>query len=272
MSSGRNFYLVGFMLALVAMVAFGLNAIPASAQDATPIIVVITATPSAAPYVAPVVVAPVVVVPNCPNSVVVKPGDDLYRIALADNTSWPILVALNHIPNPNLIYVGQTICLPAPIAAVATATAIAVTPDLTQTADALLTGTPVPPLVSDTPTLIPTNTLVPPVVMPPPTVYPSIALNKYLTGSGDTVVITGIYFVPNSTLDIYLAPYNALAPGVPTGTAVATTMAAGDGTLSVNFVIPSAPDGTPLRGQFWTITVRSRANNYYGYTSYTNNR
>lgn len=43
---------------------------------------------------------------------VVQPGENLFRIALRYGTTVSILAALNHISNPRLIYVGQTIVLP----------------------------------------------------------------------------------------------------------------------------------------------------------------
>ncbi len=45
---------------------------------------------------------------------VVQPGENLYRIALQYNTTWPVLAAYNGISNPNLIYVGQVLKIPAP--------------------------------------------------------------------------------------------------------------------------------------------------------------
>jgi len=49
---------------------------------------------------------------NCAATYIVKPGDDLYRIALTDGTTWQILEGLNGIYNPSTIFVGQTLCLP----------------------------------------------------------------------------------------------------------------------------------------------------------------
>jgi LysM repeat protein len=39
-------------------------------------------------------------------------GDTLGVIAARNNTSWQKLASYNHIANPNLIYVDQTICIP----------------------------------------------------------------------------------------------------------------------------------------------------------------
>jgi LysM repeat protein len=44
---------------------------------------------------------------------VVQPGENLFRIALQYGTTWPVLAAANNISNPNLIYVGQVLVIPA---------------------------------------------------------------------------------------------------------------------------------------------------------------
>lgn len=56
---------------------------------------------------------PVKPVPAKPAVHVVKTGDTLWAIAKKHNTTWQKLQALNHIKNPNLIYPGQKIKLPA---------------------------------------------------------------------------------------------------------------------------------------------------------------
>jgi LysM repeat protein len=43
---------------------------------------------------------------------VVRPGENLYRIALRYGTSVSAIAAANHIANPNLIYVGQRLIIP----------------------------------------------------------------------------------------------------------------------------------------------------------------
>ena len=45
---------------------------------------------------------------------VVQPGENLFRIALKYGTTWPALAAANNLTNPNLIYVGQVLIIPAP--------------------------------------------------------------------------------------------------------------------------------------------------------------
>lgn len=43
---------------------------------------------------------------------VVQGGDTLGGIAVRYNTSWQKLATYNHIANPNLIYINQTVCIP----------------------------------------------------------------------------------------------------------------------------------------------------------------
>ncbi|MEF2966623.1 bifunctional 2',3'-cyclic-nucleotide 2'-phosphodiesterase/3'-nucleotidase [Paenibacillus sp. M1] len=43
----------------------------------------------------------------------VKKGDNLYRIALAHNTTWQALATYNKLANPQLIHIGQKILIPA---------------------------------------------------------------------------------------------------------------------------------------------------------------
>lgn len=45
----------------------------------------------------------------------VKPGDTLSEIALRFRTTWQALQRVNHIPNANLIYVGEEIIVPGKI-------------------------------------------------------------------------------------------------------------------------------------------------------------
>src|SRR5581483_6572676 len=67
-----------------------------------------TATPEPA-SVPTATAAPVTV----PATYTVQPGDNLYRIALKFNTTAFILQQLNGLPNPNIVFVGQVLKLPA---------------------------------------------------------------------------------------------------------------------------------------------------------------
>ena len=69
--------------------------------------------PGSAPAPAPVTpAAPASSVPA--TSVVVRPGDTLSAIAARYHTTVAALVAANHIANPNLVYAGSYLVLPAP--------------------------------------------------------------------------------------------------------------------------------------------------------------
>ena len=48
----------------------------------------------------------------CSATYVVKPGDTLLRIGDVFDVTWQQLATANSIPNPNLIYPGQALCIP----------------------------------------------------------------------------------------------------------------------------------------------------------------
>jgi len=50
--------------------------------------------------------------PGCRATYVVKPGDNLFRISLANNMPMAQIAAANNITNYNFIYVGQSLCIP----------------------------------------------------------------------------------------------------------------------------------------------------------------
>jgi murein DD-endopeptidase MepM/ murein hydrolase activator NlpD len=68
---------------------------------------------------------------SCAYLYTVKRGDNLYRIALAAGTTYQALARMNHIANPNLILVGQVLCLPAPIPTSTTPTPVPSTSTMT---------------------------------------------------------------------------------------------------------------------------------------------
>lgn len=76
--------------------------------------------PSAVPPMPmPAPVSPIIPAPGpCFNGTLytVRPGDTLFEIARANNILLSALIAANpQIPDPNLIYPGQVICIPAPM-------------------------------------------------------------------------------------------------------------------------------------------------------------
>ena len=42
----------------------------------------------------------------------VKPGETLSSIAFNYGTPWYVIARVNNLANPNLIYAGQTLCIP----------------------------------------------------------------------------------------------------------------------------------------------------------------
>ena len=49
---------------------------------------------------------------SCVAYYTVQAGDNLYRISLKYNVSMAALMAANGITNPNVVYAGQTLCIP----------------------------------------------------------------------------------------------------------------------------------------------------------------
>lgn len=49
---------------------------------------------------------------QCANTYVVQLGDDLFRISLHFNTTIAVLQSVNNISDANVIFVGQTLCIP----------------------------------------------------------------------------------------------------------------------------------------------------------------
>jgi LysM repeat protein len=41
----------------------------------------------------------------------VRPGENLFRIGLLYGVQWTYLQSINYLPNPNWIYVGQSLCV-----------------------------------------------------------------------------------------------------------------------------------------------------------------
>jgi LysM repeat protein len=184
---------------------------------------------------------------QCSPSHVVQKGENLFRIALANGTTWPILQQLNHIPNENLIFPGQVICLPGSTPG-DTATPPVVTPVVT----------PAPP------TVVPGGQI----VLPPPGVFPKVDFNTRSAGPGDTITITGVSFPTNETVDIFITPTGTEYPTMPSGSAITAT----DGTLNTNFTIPADVGGVPLHGSSLSIMVRGRTTGFFGFNFFANPR
>ncbi|MCU0521738.1 MAG: LysM peptidoglycan-binding domain-containing protein [Anaerolineae bacterium] len=89
---------------------------PTAEPEVEPTVVVVTVEPTAEPVVE---ATEVPTAPQAPGLVAgtstytVKPGDNLFRIALRNNVTVQALAQANNITNPGLIYVGQTLTIPA---------------------------------------------------------------------------------------------------------------------------------------------------------------
>lgn len=177
----------------------------------------------------------------CTPSHVVGPGENLFRLALGAGTSWPVLQQLNGITDPNLIFVGQVICLPGSI----------VVP----------TSTSVPPIG-------PTPVAGAGITLPPPGIFPTIDFNTRSAGPGDVIVITGVNFPRNETVGIFIAPVGAPYPATASGTATSAV----DGTLNTNFTIPTDVAGVQLRGSLLSVMVKGRTTGYFGFNFFFNPR
>jgi LysM repeat protein/aryl-phospho-beta-D-glucosidase BglC (GH1 family) len=92
--------------------------LPAAAETNTP---EAGATEAATLTPAPILPTPTAAPPAMPSTYTVQPGDNLYRISLKFNTTMQILMQLNGLANPNIIYVGQVLKLPGGTAAPAPA-------------------------------------------------------------------------------------------------------------------------------------------------------
>ncbi len=180
---------------------------------------------------------------TCSPSHVVQPGENLYRIALAAGTTWPYLMQLNHIPNANLIYVGEVLCLP---------------------------GSIVPPIVPPVATA-PATPIVPPVpvsgiVLPPPGVFPSIDFSARSAAPGEVITITGINFPTNEVADVLITPLYTNFPYVT----VAQTTTSASGTVNYDFTIPTTVNGAPLAGGAFSVLVKGHTTGYYGFNFFYN--
>ncbi len=183
----------------------------------------------------------------CSPSHVVTPGENLFRIALANGTTWPVLAQMNGIANANLIFVGQVICLPGSTPS-GTVTPVVTTP--------VVTPAPSTPVPGGT------------IVLPPPGVFPKIDFNTRTAGPGDTITISGVDFPTNEPVDIFITPTGTQFPSIASGSA--TTAA--DGTLNTTFKIPTDVGGAPLHGSPLSIMVRGRTTGYFGFNFFVNPR
>ncbi len=176
---------------------------------------------------------------------VVQPGENLFRIGLASGLSWTYLMQLNGLPNPNLIYVGEVLCL---------GTSGVVNPP------------PVinPPPVNPPPVINPA----PGVQLPPPGIFPSIDFSVRTAAPGDTITVTGVNFPTNSDADVFITPLLSLNAY----TVIGQTTTSATGTINFALPIPTNINGAPLQGNAFSVLIKTRATGYFGYNFFYNSR
>ncbi|MCC7360460.1 MAG: LysM peptidoglycan-binding domain-containing protein [Anaerolineales bacterium] len=176
---------------------------------------------------------------TCATSYTVKAGDNLYRIGLAHGIKWTELAAANHLTNPNLIFVGQVLCIPAMGTPGPSATPGA---SATPTPTAAPAATPV-----SGPTAVPTTA-------PPAGGVPTFAIVSVTRNLSVTVRTAN--FPANQVFDVTMGPIGALGVGYVAG----TVNSGAGGVLTATLGIPA-----PLAN---AAAISVRLQNTAGYYSY----
>ena len=164
---------------------------------------------------------------------VVQPGENLYRIALKYGTSWPVLAAANNLANPNLIYVGQVLIIPAG------GTLPPVTPAPATPAPA----TPQPP-PTGTYTVVAGDTLSRIAARFGTTVAALVQANNIV--NPNLIYVGQVLIIAGGTVPV---PQPTAAPGQPT-VAPQPTTAPGQPTTAPQPTQPPAPTPVPSTGGF----------------------
>lgn len=174
----------------------------------------------------------------------VQRGENLYRIGLMHGVAWPAIAQANNLTNPNVIFVGQVLCIPdltAAPAPSATAGATA-TPAATATASATPGATAVP---GATPTQF---------------VIPTFTIESVVRGQ--LVTIRTQNFPANQTFTALMGPLGGLGVN---GTQAGTTQSGAGGTLTATYTIPADLSGASY------IAIRLQSpSGYYSYNWFAN--
>ncbi len=120
----RVLALLGLLAGLFSPVLAAAQPLPAPAVSvASPLEQAVLSAPAPSALPAPALAV------TCTTTYTVKSGDYLTSIAAAHGTKWRDIADLNSLANPNLIYPGQLLCLPAvsttPVTTPVTATVVA---------------------------------------------------------------------------------------------------------------------------------------------------
>jgi LysM repeat protein len=169
---------------------------------------------AAAPVAAPLAAA----TPACAVQHVVVSGDTLSALGRRYGVTWQSIATANNIPNPNLIYVAQILCIPVGSGG----------PVITPTATITVTATPV---VTATIAPQPTGTPLPP---PPIVGIPTFSIVKVVRGQ--SVTIQAVNFPGNTRFDVTMGAFGSLGIG---GTLVTSTVTSSSA-FTATYAIPAA--------------------------------
>jgi hypothetical protein len=160
---------------------------------------------------------------DCVTQYTVVRGDNLYRIGLRFGLSWPVIAQVNNLANPNLIFAGQVLCIPA-----ATFTPAPGTPTPTTAATPTVGPSPTP---ARTPTPGPTAT---PGATPTGFVIPTITIESVVRGQ--SVTIRTHNYPVNQTFTVLMGPLGTQGVG---GIQSGTLQSGAGGSLTGTFNIPA---------------------------------
>lgn len=173
----------------------------------------------------------------CARQHTVKAGENLFRIGLIYGVAWPSIASANKLTNPNRIFVGQVLCIPA-----------AATP-------ATPARTPTP--AARTPTRVPATST----PAPRPGTVPTIRIVSVVRDQ--TVTLQATNFPANRKFDVLMGRMGTRGVN---GTLVATTDS-GNGAFSATYNIPAGLKG--LRQI--AIRLQSQSSGHFSFNWFYNN-
>ncbi len=170
---------------------------------------------------------------SCASQYTVKAGDNLFRIGVANGVPWPQIAAANNLANPNLIFVGQVLCIP--VVPTAGPTATGPTPTRTNTPVATVTTAP-----TATRTATPVGTAAATPVPGPTFAIPTFTVVSVV--GGQNVTIRTANFPANQTFTALMGPIGSMGVG---GVQAGTINSGAGGVFTATISIPAAHATTP---------------------------
>jgi len=167
---------------------------------------------------------------------VVQAGENLFRIALRYGTTWPALAAANGISNPNLIYAGQVLIIPAGGQPPATPPPTTPQPSTPQPAT--------PPATPQQYTVVAGDNLTRIAARFGTTVAALVQANNIV--NPNLIYVGQVLIIPGGTVP---APQPTAVPGQPTAVPQPTTVP-GQPTTVPQPTLPPAPTPVPSTGGF----------------------